>query len=112
LSPELINRIDEILVYQPLTTTAVRSIANLLLLEEKFRCSQKGFQLNWDEAVVDYLMARGFSATLGARPMKRQIMKNIQNLLAGPVFTGEITKGDNVRLIVEGEKISFRKETS
>mgnify|MGYP001561056833 FL=1 len=109
LSPELINRIDEILVYRPLNQVAVRSIANLLLLEEKVRCSQKGFALNWDETVVDYLMARGFSSTLGARPMKRQIMRNIQNLLAGPVFTGEIAKGDNVRLIVEGERISFRK---
>ncbi|MDO8669517.1 MAG: ATP-dependent Clp protease ATP-binding subunit [Candidatus Buchananbacteria bacterium] len=112
LSLELINRIDETIVYQPLTPEAVRSIAELLLIEEKVRCSQKGFLLNWDEAVIDYLMARGFSATLGARPMKRQIMKHIQTLLAGPVFTGEIAKGDTIHLTVEGTNISFRKENS
>ena len=109
LSPELINRIDEILVYQPLTPAVIRSIAKLLLFEEQARCSQKGFGLTWDEAVIDYLLTKGFNSTLGARPMKRQIMRNIQNLLAGPVFTGEIAKGDQVRLIVEGERISFRK---
>ena len=111
-TPEFWNRLDAVVVFKPFEEQHVRAIAGLLLNEEKEKCAAKGFELTWDDAVVEYLIARGYSYEYGARPMKRSIMRHIQTLLAGPVYTQEIRPGDTVCLYVVNNTVNWRKQLS
>ena len=108
-SPEFWNRLDAVVVFKPFNKQHVRAIAELLLNEEKEKCVTKGFELRWDNAVVDYLVSHGYSYEYGARPMKRRIMRHVQTLLAGPVYTQEIRAGDVVWLYMANNAIGWHK---
>ncbi|MDP3710495.1 MAG: ATP-dependent Clp protease ATP-binding subunit [bacterium] len=107
--PEIFNRIDEIIVFDRLEKMAVETIAKNLLQNEKEKCAHLGFALEWEADVINFLVEQGFSPTYGARPMKRQIMKSVQNILAKPILRGEIIRGDRIKLFVQNNLICWRK---
>lgn len=111
-SPEFLNRIDEVVIYDPLTRESVHTIAIGLLERERTRCSMmdRGFSLSWSDEIVEYLVRKGYSFAAGARPMKRVVTREIQTLLARPILSGEISLGDRVELFSDsGAAISWRK---
>lgn len=108
--PEFINRLDEIIVFRALDAENIKVIAEILLGEEKMKCAGLGFDLSWTLPVLTYLVGHGFSSTFGARPMKRTIMRSIQNLLAIPVLSKEIDSGDLIELHVHEGVINWRKK--
>lgn len=113
LPPELYNRIDEALVYEPLTRDDVREIARRLLrsLGDGLR-KTRGIDLEFSNDVIDLLLARGgFEPELGARPMKRAIAKWVESPLAERLLMASIRSGDHLAVhVVDGQiKIEPRR---
>ncbi len=103
LPPELYNRIDEVLVYAPLTRAEVRLIAERLLagLAATLR-RERGVALGFGEGVVDVLLRHGFDPELGARPMKRAIAVHVEAPLAELLLRGEAPPGACVHVAPDG----------
>ncbi|MGQ9425498.1 ATP-dependent chaperone ClpB [Gilvimarinus sp. F26214L] len=106
--PEFINRIDEVVVFDPLAESQIRGIAEIQLglLQERLRDRELGLEL--DDAVMDKLVAVGFDPVYGARPLKRAIQQYIENPLAQEVLAGRFAPGDTIRVrLGEGERVAF-----
>jgi ATP-dependent Clp protease ATP-binding subunit ClpB len=96
--PELLNRIDEILIFEPLTPEALREIVRLELLKLERRLRERELSLEADEGVIDLLAREGYDPVYGARPLRRLIERRIQNPLAQAILKGEFRSGDTVRV--------------
>jgi ATP-dependent Clp protease ATP-binding subunit ClpC len=109
LAPELYNRIDEALVYSPLSREEVREIARRLLLGmTRLLAAQRGVRIEFGEDVIDHLLDRGgFEPALGARPMKRTIARLIEGPLAEKILGGELERGSVVLVALEGSELDF-----
>ena len=106
--PEFLNRIDDIIVFRALTEDDVRNISNLLLKELKQRVtSQMEIQLKFGDAVKKLIFEKGYDKKYGARPLKRAIQTNIEDVLAEAVLKGEIKRGDTVQVTVRNDKVKF-----
>lgn len=106
LSPELYNRIDEVLVFAPLGKNEVREIARRLLNGVgRTLLEQRGVRLEVDDSVIEALLdAGGFDPTLGARPMKRTLARLVEAPLAEKILRGELASGDVALLgVIAGE---------
>ncbi len=86
LRPEFINRVDEIVYFKPLSEETFRGIAALILGELKDVMAEKKIDFSWDEAVVDYLVKKSYSVTYGARNLRRQIQKDIEDAIAAEII--------------------------
>lgn len=109
--PEFLNRIDDIIVFRALTEDDVRNISNLLLKELKQRvASQMEIQLKFGDAVKKLIFEKGYDKKYGARPLKRAIQTNIEDVLAEAVLKGEIKRGDTVQVTVRNDKVKFAEK--
>ena len=86
LRPEFINRVDEIVYFNKLTEADFKPIARLMLEELKGSMKEKGLQFAYDDALVDYLVGKSYSATYGARNLRRTIQKEVEDLLASAII--------------------------
>ena len=106
--PEFINRIDQILVFKPLTKEAIRQIVGLLLKELENRCkNQLELEVSFRPAVLDKLAEKGFDSKFGARPLKREIQTQIEDKLAEELLSGNVCKGDHVTVTLKDDQIAF-----
>jgi ATP-dependent Clp protease ATP-binding subunit ClpB len=105
--PEFINRVDDIVVFHPLSREQVREIATIQfrVLEERLRDQEIELQLS--DAAVDALVEEGYDPVYGARPLKRVIQKQIENPLASSLLAGEFAPGDAVRIEFEDGRFVF-----
>ena len=89
--PEFLNRLDEIIVFQALSTDQIEKIADLLLqkLAKRFEKNLGGY-LQWDEKALSYLAEKGYDPAYGARPLKRLIQQEVETLLSRKIISGEI----------------------
>ncbi len=85
LRPEFINRVDEIIYFQPLSKETFRGIAQLILGELRDVMAERKIDFTWDDSVVDYLVAKSYSLTYGARNLRRQIQKDIEDAIASEI---------------------------
>jgi ATP-dependent Clp protease ATP-binding subunit ClpB len=97
--PEFINRIDETVVFHPLDTVQIKSIAGIQLQGLKARLEEKGYKLRVSEAALDKLSEAGFDPVFGARPLKRAIQKQLENPLAQALLANKI--GVNTTLMID-----------
>ncbi|MEX1033043.1 MAG: ATP-dependent chaperone ClpB [Cellvibrionaceae bacterium] len=95
--PEFINRIDEVVVFEPLAESQIRGIAEIQLNLLRARLRERELSLELDDAVMDKLAAVGFDPVYGARPLKRAIQQYIENPLAQAVLAGRFAPGDTIR---------------
>lgn len=100
--PEFLNRIDEVVVFHPLTRPQIKQIAERLLAATAGLLSQRKIDLEVTERAKDLLVAEGFDAEYGARPMRRLIQREIENLISDKIISGEIKEGSKV--VVDGDK--------
>lgn len=109
LAPELYNRIDEVLVYSPLTRAEVCEIARRLLFGmSRTLESQRGVRIEFGPELVEHLLDKGgFDPSLGARPMKRTIARMIEAPLAEKILSGELNRGAVVLIELERGEITF-----
>ncbi len=109
LAPEMYNRIDEVLVFSPLTKDDVREIARRLLSElgVRLRASRR-VHVEFDGAAIEALLeAGGYDLSLGARPMKRTIARLIEAPLAERILTGDLAEGDTALLSATGGELDI-----
>ncbi|BAU40557.1 ATP-dependent Clp protease ATP-binding subunit [Leptolyngbya sp. O-77] len=92
--PELLNRLDEIIVFRPLTRDEVMQVADLMIREVNQRLSEQGMALIVTDAVKERLLAEGYDPAYGARPMRRAVTRLLEDALAEGMLTGEIRTGD------------------
>jgi ATP-dependent Clp protease ATP-binding subunit ClpB len=96
--PELINRIDEILVFEPLGAEELRQIVSLELKKVERRLSDRRLTLEVDTDVLDLLAREGYDPVFGARPLRRVIERRVQNPLAQAILKSAFQPGDRVRV--------------
>ena len=103
--PEFLNRIDEIVVFKPLTKPELRSIINLLLRDITDRLSQKNAVLTVSEAAKDLILEKGYNVRYGARPLKRSIRMLLEDKLSMLALKGEITNGCTIEADRDNDEI-------
>ncbi len=99
--PEFLNRLDEIIIFNPLTPADIKKIVEIQLNEVKKRVAEKGIELNISPEVKNYLAKNGFDSEYGARPVKRLIQKVIVDALAEKIIRGEISNDKKVNIILK-----------
>ncbi|KAI9178302.1 hypothetical protein LWI28_024900 [Acer negundo] len=92
--PELLNRIDEVVVFQPLQKTQMLEILNLMLQEVKARLISLGIGLEVSESIKDLICQQGYDKTYGARPLRRAVTSIIEDLLSEAFLAGDYKPGD------------------
>ena len=109
--PEFINRIDESVVFHPLTQVQIRAIAQIQLQALSARLQEKEIGLVISDAAMDLLAELGFDPVYGARPLKREIQQAIENPLAMSLLAGEFEAGDQIMVdIDDAGHFSFAKQ--
>ena len=109
--PEFINRIDETVVFHPLTQAQIRSIAQIQLQSLGARLRERDMAITFSDAAMDSLGELGFDPVYGARPLKREIQQAIENPIAMSILAGEFEPGDRISVDVgEGSHFSFAKQ--
>ncbi len=103
--PELINRIDEIIVFHKLSKDEIKEIVDLLLVRLKEQMSEHGFSLQLNEDAKDLLVDEGYDPAMGARPLRRAIQRLIEDPLADEVLGGNLPEGTIVEVGRDGDKV-------
>ncbi|OAI39792.1 Clp protease [bacterium SCGC AG-212-C10] len=102
--PEFLNRIDEVIVFEPLTKTELARIVDLLVEEVKERMGDRGIDIELTAAARDELVREGYDPAYGARPLRRTIQRRIENDLAKRVLAGEFATGQRISVdFADGE---------
>jgi ATP-dependent Clp protease ATP-binding subunit ClpC len=94
--PEFLNRIDEIIVFDRLTRPQLREVVQKMLREVRGRLAERGVTLTLGDAAADWLVEHGYDEAFGARPLRRLIQREIENVLARRVLASEVRDGDEV----------------
>ena len=108
IRPEFLNRVDEIILFQPLMKAEIRGIIRIQLEGLKNLVAQSGIQLQFSDYLVDYLAENGFDPQFGARPLKRLIQKDVVNALSKKILAGDIDKIHPVLVDVFDRVVVFR----
>ena len=106
--PEFLNRIDEIVMFEPLKAVQIRAIADLQLQHLKIKLQSKDLCLSLTNEAIDKLAAAGFDPVYGARPLKRVIRQFIENPLAQDLLAGKFLPEQTIEVTVEKGKFVFR----
>jgi ATP-dependent Clp protease ATP-binding subunit ClpB len=110
IRPEFLNRIDEVIMFQPLMLTDIREIIRIQLNDLKEQLAKSGVLLEFTEYALDYLAENGFDPQFGARPLKRLIQKQIVNQLSKKLLSGTIDKTKPVLVDVFDGTVVFRND--
>jgi len=110
IRPEFLNRVDEIIMFQPLMRNDIRNIIKIQLENLRQLISKNGIELKFSEYALDYLAEHGFDPVFGARPLKRLIQKEIVNQLSKRILMGDIEKNKTVLVDVFDGVVVFRNE--
>jgi len=110
--PEFLNRIDEIIMFSPLSEEEMREIVILQMKEIQSRLQEHGLNAELTQAAQQWLARIGFDPSFGARPLRRALQKHVESPLSVSMLSGEFHSGDTVQVDVEDDKIVFRKVES
>ena len=106
--PEFLNRIDEVIMFEPLTPSDICGILMLQISQIQQMLQEKGIVLEFAPAALDYLASKGFDIAYGARPIKRLLQKELINELATGIISGNVAAGGNILVDVQDGKLVFR----
>jgi len=109
-NPEFLNRLDDVIVFHPLTREQIAKIVGVMVKEVQKRLGEEELTLRLTEAASDFLAKNGFDENFGARPLKRAIQRYIEDPLSEKILLGEFAKGDEIEVDVapDGAKLEFR----
>ena len=108
--PEFINRIDEIVVFNPLGKDEVKRIVHLQLVSLGERLKRKNINLSWTGDVESYIAEAGFDPDFGARPIRRCIQNEIENGLSKAILGGTISRDGNINVVLKDGKIAITSD--
>jgi ATP-dependent Clp protease ATP-binding subunit ClpC len=101
--PEFLNRVDEIIVFPPLTQEQIVAMVDNMLAAVELRLKDRDMSIEMTQPAKDLLAKRGFDPVLGARPLRRTVQREIEDVLAEKMLYGEVGPGQIVLVDVEGE---------
>jgi ATP-dependent Clp protease ATP-binding subunit ClpB len=110
IRPEFLNRVDEMILFQPLMRNEIKGIIKIQLDNLKKLVSENGIQLQFSDYLVDHLAQNGFDPQFGARPLKRLIQKEIVNQLSKKILAGDVDKSHPVLVDVFDGVVVFRND--
>ena len=99
--PEFLNRLDEIIMFKPLTKDNIAGIIELLMADLNKRIEDKEISIELTPSARDYIIDCGYDPVYGARPLKRFLQKNVETLVARAILSNSLTMGDNVKIDVK-----------
>lgn len=110
IRPEFLNRIDEVIMFQPLMKKEIKGIIKIQLEDLRKLVAKNGIDLQFSEYALDYLAENGYDPQFGARPLKRLVQKEIVNQLSKRILAGDIDKSKPVLVDVFDGTVVFRNE--
>ena len=106
--PEFLNRLDEIIMFKPLTRDNIGNIIHLMMADLNKRLETQDISLELTEAAEDYIIEGGYEPMYGARPLKRFLQKNVETLAAKEILSGQVESGDVILLDVSDGRLVTR----
>lgn len=106
--PEFLNRLDEIIMFKPLTKENIAGIVDLVIDELNTRLKEKELKVELTDKAKDFVIDRGYDPVYGARPLKRFIQKNVETLAAKTILEGDIGVGDTLVFDVKNDKLVIK----
>jgi ATP-dependent Clp protease ATP-binding subunit ClpB len=111
LRPEFLNRVDEVVLFQPLTSIEIRKITDFQVKRVIEKLAHNNIKMNISEVALDWLSNLGYDAQFGARPLKRAVQRHITDVVAMKMLSGEINSGDEIFIDCNNNgKFSFKKK--
>ena len=105
MRPEFINRIDEIIMFEPLTRKDILGILNLQLSALRKKMEEHGISIEFSQKFIDYMSEKGYDPAYGARPIKRILQRELVNMLAKDLIEGSVSKDKPVLVDISGDQI-------
>lgn len=105
IRPEFLNRIDEIIMFEPLTKNDIRDILHIQMKDLQNKLSADGVEIEFTQAFEDYMTEKGYDPAFGARPVKRVMQRELVNLLAKAILDGTVHKDSAIEADVAGNEI-------
>jgi len=108
-NPEFLNRLDDTIVFHPLSREHIAQIVNVLLKDVRKRLAEEDLTLKLTDAATDFLVKHGYDESYGARPLKRAIQKFIEDPLSEKILMGDFSRADDIEVGVapDGERLDF-----
>jgi ATP-dependent Clp protease ATP-binding subunit ClpC len=107
LLPELLNRIDDVIIFHPLTKENLKSIVDLLIREVERGLAERNIKLEVNEEAKAWLAQKGYEPVYGARPLRRAIQKYVENPISTKILQGEFKEGDTIAISLKDDNLSF-----
>ena len=107
--PEFLNRIDEMIVFRKLSVSDLVRIVEILLENLAKRLEKQGYSVTFSPEAVSHLAKAGENSKYGARPLKRAVQKQVEDVFAEAILKGEINKHNPIKIILKNDKISLEK---
>ncbi|SEF45963.1 ATP-dependent chaperone ClpB [Lachnospira multipara] len=108
--PEFINRLDEIIMFKPLTKDNISGIVNLLIADLNKRLADKELKIELRDDAKDYIVDNGYDPAFGARPLKRYVQKTVETLVAKLILAGDLNTGDTIVIECDGTGLVARRK--
>jgi len=105
--PELLNRIDDVIIFHPLTEEHLKSIVVLLIREVERRLAERKIKLEVSDEAKAWLAQKGYDPVYGARPLRRTIQRYMENPMSSKILQGEFKEGDTIVVSLEEDKLHF-----
>ena len=105
--PEFLNRIDEIVVFSPLTEDQIVKIIELAMKDIEKRLEERNIRLTLTDKAKKFIADESYDPAYGARPVKRFLQRNVETELAGEIIRGTVKDGDDVEIDTDGKKLTF-----
>ncbi len=106
--PEFLNRLDEIIMFRPLTKDNIGGIVDLMMKDLNRRLASQEISLELSPAAKDYIIDGGYDPVYGARPLKRFLQKNVETIAARLILSGEVSMEDTILIDLEGGALTAR----
>ena len=105
--PEFLNRIDEVIMFEPLSQTDIRDILKMQIRDLQEKLSENGVTIGFTQEFEDYMSTKGYEPAYGARPIKRLMQKELVNLLAKEILDGHVNRESAIEVTVKDGKIEI-----